>query len=244
VAGSEGWFVVDMVPGTDPVAEFQTALLRVAARPLPQTWPTSCTVTAWRSSRAALWVVPGDGGELVLVVDQFEELFTLVEDDEERAAFLASVMAAATEPDNRLRVVITLRADFYDRPLATGGLAELVRGATEAVVPLTPGELERAISGPAEQVGVTVDSALVAKMVADVTEQPGALPLLQYALTELFDRRQDATLTPGRPWRSGTGATQRKRRAGPGNASWSAALTAGCVRWWRCSPAPRSSPRA
>ncbi len=99
------------------------------------------------------------------------------------------------DPDSRVRIVTTLRADFYDRPLAYRGFAELVRARTEPVVPLTPEELERAISGPAQNAGVTVEPSLVAQVVADVSEQPGALPLLQYALTELFDGRSDGALT-------------------------------------------------
>ena len=61
-------------------------------------------------------LVPGDG-QLLLVVDQFEELFTLASEQDQRA-FLDGVMHAVSAPDSRLRVVATLRADFYDRPLA------------------------------------------------------------------------------------------------------------------------------
>jgi WD40 repeat protein len=129
------------------------------------------------------------------VVDQFEEVFTRVETDASRVAFLRSLVAAAGDPASRVRVVVTLRADFYDRPLRHPGLAELVREHTEAVVPLSAEELERAVTVPARQVGVDVEAGLVARIVADVADQPGALPLVQYALTELFDRRADATLT-------------------------------------------------
>ena len=138
---------------------------------------------------------PRPGSELVLVIDQLEEVFTLVEDESERRRFLDGVRVAVTGSDSRVRIVTTLRADFYDRPLAYRGFAELVRARTEPVVPLTPEELERAISGPARNVGVTVEPSLVAQVVSDVSEQPGALPLLQYALTELFDGRSDGALT-------------------------------------------------
>jgi hypothetical protein len=92
-------------------------------------------------------------------------------------------------------VVVTLRADYYDRPLGSPEIAELVRARTEAVVPLTAAELDRAVRGPAERVGVAVDRDLVAHVVADVAAAPAGLPLLQYALTEVFDRRADGRLT-------------------------------------------------
>ena len=135
------------------------------------------------------------GSELVLVIDQLEEIFTLVEDEAERRRFLDCVRVAVTVPDSCLRIVSTLRADFFDRPLAYRGFAELVRSRTEPIVPLAPQELERAISGPAENVGVAIEPALVAQVVADVAEHPGALPLMQYALTELFANRSDGVLS-------------------------------------------------
>ena len=93
------------------------------------------------------------------------------------------------DPQSRLRVVTTLRADFYDRPLLYSGFAELMRDHVEAVVPLLPSEFERAISGPVERVGAALEPGLLSELIADVADEPGALPLLQYALTELYERR-------------------------------------------------------
>ena len=94
-----------------------------------------------------------------------------------------------------MRVVITLRADFFDRPLKDMDLSALLQDRTELVVPLSVGELESAIRGPAERVGVEVEPGLLTAMVAEVKEQPGALPLLQFALTELFERRENHRMT-------------------------------------------------
>ena len=131
----------------------------------------------------------------MLVIDQFEELFTLVRDEALRTHFIDNLLAAVTDPRGRVRVVLTLRADFYDRPLLYPRLAELVRSHTEIIVPLSASELERAIVGPAEQVGLTFEAGLVATILKDVGEQPGTLPLLEYALFELYERRQDRLLT-------------------------------------------------
>src|SRR5262245_5158747 len=193
IPGSESWRIADMFPGTRPLDGLEAALLRAVPDP-----PASLMDQLERDEhglhRAVLRLLPSDGSELVLVIDQFEEVFTLVEDERMRAQFLGSLEAAATDPHSRLRVVATLRADFYDRPLLYRGFAELFKSRVEALVPLSAEELEKAISGPARRVDVSLEPGLVAAMLADVAEEPGALPLMEYALTELFDRRDGRTL--------------------------------------------------
>ena len=193
IAGSEGWHIADMFPGAHPLDGLESALLRAAPDP-----PSSLMEQLERDEhglhRAVLRLLPSDQSELVLVIDQFEEVFTLVEDEDVRTHFLGSLEAAANDPRSRLRVVVTLRADFYDRPLLYRGFAELFKSRVEAVVPLSAEELERAISGPAKRVDVSLEPGLVAAMLADVAEEPGALPLMEYALTELFERRDGRTL--------------------------------------------------
>ena len=192
--GSDRWFYVEMLPGAHPFEELETALQHVAVDP-----PSDLLGTLEGSDDGLAQIVrrilPDDGTELVLVVDQLEEVFTMVEDEQLRNRFLRSLVAATQGSGARLRVIVTLRADFYDRPLSVPELAELMQTRTATVVPLTPEELERAIDGPAAQVGVVPELALVAEVVADVSERPGALPLLQYALTELFEARRGNTMT-------------------------------------------------
>ncbi|MBZ0290850.1 MAG: WD40 repeat domain-containing protein, partial [Anaerolineae bacterium] len=86
-------------------------------------------------------------------------------------------------------------ADFYDRPLLYSEFGELVRESTEVVLPLSREELQRAIVEPAESAGLGLESGLVTAIMMDVGEQPGTLPLLQFALTELFERRDGRWLT-------------------------------------------------
>src|SRR5262249_23234135 len=81
------------------------------------------------------------------------------------------------------------------RPLRYANFGELLRKRTEVVLPLLPDELRQAILSPAERVGLTLENGLVDAIVNDVGEQPGTLPLLQYALTELYERRHGSTLT-------------------------------------------------
>ena len=197
--GSEEWFIVDMTPGSYPLEELESALLRVAVNP-----PPGLLEPLQKDERGLLRtlkrLLPQDKNvdkpsQLLLVIDQFEELFTLVQNEADRTHFLDNLFTALTDAQSRLRVIVTLRADFYDRPLQLPQLGEWLRQRTELVLPLTVAELEQAITAPAASMGVTLESALVSAIITDVNEQPGALPLLQYALTELFERRDGRTLT-------------------------------------------------
>ena len=192
--GSERWFITDMIPGAHPLDELEVALIHIAAN-RPEDLREQLERNERGLVRAAQIILPDDGSELVIVIDQFEELFTLVEDEARRAHFLDLLYTAVIDPRSRVRVVVTLRADFYDRPLQYPDFGELVRSRMETVLPLSAEELERAITGPAQRVSVHFEEGLVATMVSDVNYQPGALPLLQYALTELFEARKNRTLT-------------------------------------------------
>jgi serine/threonine protein kinase/DNA-binding XRE family transcriptional regulator len=193
--GSENWFIVDLTPGSQPWAEVADALQRVAVNPTPD-----LLVQLQKDNRGLLRMathcLPEDGEtELVLLVDQFEELFTLVEEEAVREAFLQSLVTAVLDPHSRLRIVITLRADFTDRPLQYVDFGELMEQRLALVLPLTPDELTQAITKPVEKLGMAMSPELVSTIIQDVGNQPGMLPLLQYALTELFEQRQGRTLT-------------------------------------------------
>ena len=197
--GSQDWFIVQMTPGSYPLEELEAALLNVAVDP-----PPSLLEPLQKDARGLVRVLkrllPQDRdaenpSQLLLVIDQFEELFTLTESEEERIHFLENLLTALTEAHSRLWVIVTLRADFYDRPLQFPQLGEWLRQRTELVLPLTTSELEQAITMPAANMGVTLEPGLVSAIMVDVKEQPGALPLLQYALTELFERRNGRNMT-------------------------------------------------
>ena len=190
---AEATFVAEMLPGRHPMDELEAALQRVAVRSVGHL--RDVLDSSSRGLLDAADVVLQPRAELTLLVDQFEETFTLAEDEHERESFLDCLRVAVVDPDSRVRIVVTMRADFYDRPLLYPRFGELFAARTEAVSPMTPDELEEAIRRPAEAVGVKVEPGLLAEMIADVAHQPGALPLVQYALTETFERREDARLT-------------------------------------------------
>jgi DNA-binding SARP family transcriptional activator/ABC-type glycerol-3-phosphate transport system substrate-binding protein/tRNA A-37 threonylcarbamoyl transferase component Bud32 len=189
--GSDDWFVVDMTPAPHPFEELESALTRVAVDP-PSTLLEQLAGAESGLRRVVRQLLP-EGSQLLLVVDQFEELFTQVS-DETADRFIDALVDAVSDPHSIVRIVITLRADFYDRPLRHRGLGELLRDGTEVITPMSPEELEQAITRPAAMVGVAFEPALVAQLVADVVDRPGALPLMQFTLTELFDNRASATV--------------------------------------------------
>jgi WD40 repeat protein/DNA-binding SARP family transcriptional activator len=195
VPESERWRIAVMKPGAHPLEELEASLLRVAVNPPPSLMEQLESPDDRGLCRSVKRVLHADNSELVLIVDQFEELFTLVPDDGLRSRFLTLVERAVSDPGSRLRVVVTLRADHYDRPLSHRTFGELLQDRVLTVLPLVPEEIDRAVSTPASRVGVSLEQGLVAEIVADVIDEPGVLPLLQYALTELFERREDAVLT-------------------------------------------------
>lgn len=197
-AGADRWFVIEMTPGSEPFKKLEQALTGVAVD-LPADLLGTLNFDPEGLARVLRRVLPpeddGQLPQLLLVVDQFEELFTLVEDPAVRARFIESLMTALNQPDSQLRVLTTVRADFYDRPLQVPALADLLRTRTEVVPPMSRSEFEQAMSHPARLNGITLEPRLLAAMMADAADQPGVLPLMQYALTELFERRHNGQMT-------------------------------------------------
>jgi WD40 repeat protein/class 3 adenylate cyclase len=132
----------------------------------------------------------GDGD--LLVVDQFEEVFTLCRDEEERGAFIDALLDAA---ERGTRVVVALRADFYGHCAAYPRFAAALKQQQELVGPMNEEELRRAIERPAEHAGLLLEPGLVEAILRDVAGQPGALPLLSHSLLETWKRRSGRMLT-------------------------------------------------
>ncbi|MEU7576648.1 hypothetical protein AB0B50_03465 [Streptomyces sp. NPDC041068] len=133
--------------------------------------------------------------ELLLVVDQFEEVFALCSDAEERTRFITALLTAAGAANSRTRAVLGVRADFYARCAQHPDLVEALRDAQFLVGPMTTDELRRAISRPAARAACTVEGALLARVIADATGRATVLPLVSHALRETWRRRSGSALT-------------------------------------------------
>jgi WD40 repeat protein/DNA-binding SARP family transcriptional activator len=133
-------------------------------------------------------------GRAVLVVDQFEEAFTVCRDGHERAAFLDALVELAEDREHAVQTVLAVRADFCGHCATDDRLARLV-GANQVLVgPMRRDELRRAIEEPARRAGLTVEPALTDALIADTLDQPGGLPLLSAALLEQWRERDGRTL--------------------------------------------------
>src|SRR6266498_6029583 len=147
-----------------------------------------------------------DGGQaasrqLLLLVDQFEETFTLCHDESERIGFTEDLLNLAQDPSQKTAVVITLRADFYSHCAQYPLLREAVAGEQEYIGQMTADELRRAIEEPARRAGWQFEPGLVELLLNDIGAQgtgepePGALPLLSHALLATWERRRGRTFT-------------------------------------------------
>ncbi|MBM2848373.1 MAG: repeat protein [Anaerolineales bacterium] len=170
VPGSEHWrYARPMVPGSNPVAALEHALRSLPAEADPPQ-------------------------PLVLVVDQFEEIFTL-SDKSEREAFVGRVLELLHDPSIPHRVILTMRTDFYDRIATFSEFKSEFEKAVERVRPLSAAELRRAIEEPANKVGLKFEEGVVTSLLEDILGEPAALPLLQFTLLQLWEKRQRNRVT-------------------------------------------------
>lgn len=173
--------VATLVPGDHP-----TIALGQALREITATESASNDPHDWFRNALA-----DSAGPIVLVVDQFEECWTLA-DAAERERFTSALVAAS---NYGIRCVTTIRADLYDRPLQHALIGQMVADGTFALPPLTPQALEDVVVRPAEQHGVDFEDGVVTTIVAAASAQPAGLPMLQFAMAELYERRVDNHVT-------------------------------------------------
>lgn len=162
LAGSAPPVVLVTTPGPDPLGELAVRLARLTGVPAGALRADLAADPA-NLHLAVRQAVGGDEGgpELLLVVDQFEEIFTQCRDDHNRAGFVAALLAAVRAPRSRLRVVLGVRADFYGRCAESPDLPAALSGAQVLVGPMTPPQVRDAVVRPAERAGAMVEGALV-----------------------------------------------------------------------------------
>lgn len=137
------------------------------------------------------------GTYVVLLIDQFEELFSPDVSEQERQSFIDLLVTAATEVQGPVLVLLTLRADLYDRPMAYPALGRLIQQNQCAVLPMDVEDLRSVIERPVLQsdVRLVFDEDLVGDLLFDMHGQTGALPLLEFTLDQLFQHRRGYRLT-------------------------------------------------
>jgi hypothetical protein len=196
------WPIHVFTPTADPL----TALAEPLTRNVESVTAFETLIDDLESSSRALELFVArrlkqkDLSGFLLVIDQFEELFTLCKQEEKRRAFVDNIVNAV-QADNGLRIILTLRADFYHRCLAYESLHVLLEEQQKIVPAMDADELRAAIEQPAARAGLVFEDGLVELLLRDVgatdggRPEPGALPLLSHALLETWRRRRGNRLT-------------------------------------------------
>ena len=197
--GSSDWQIYVLTPTAHPLESLAVSLIDKSDSVLAATSlmddllhdPRSLQVFTRRKLQLE------DNNYLLLVVDQFEELFALCHAEEERVAFIRNLLGAASESDGHILVVITLRADFYAYCANYNELREALSVNQEYIGTMSDEELRRAIEEPARRGRWELEPGLVDLLSHDVGHEPGALPLLSHAMLETWQRRRGRTMTLG-----------------------------------------------
>ncbi|MEH2332942.1 nSTAND1 domain-containing NTPase [Nostoc sp.] len=159
--GSSEWAIASFTPGEHPLGKLVDILTRQQQQNKPH----------------------------LLFIDQFEEVFTLCQDDEERKAFIRLIAQEVKKAEVETRIILTIRGDFLNRCADYREIITLINNIPPTsfiITPMSFAELEEAIEKPAKLHGVIFERGLVSQISADVVNRPGALPILQYALKELW----------------------------------------------------------
>ncbi|WP_158889307.1 BTAD domain-containing putative transcriptional regulator [Amycolatopsis anabasis] len=201
VPGFTGWTSVLLTPGEHPLRELAARLAAATGTPAAAlhrnlTADPACLGPLLRGSGTT-------GSAALLLIDQFEEIFTLCADDQERAHFIEALLSVVNTPSVPARVVLGVRADFYPSCAEFPALIALLRDQQVLVGPMAEACLRAVIEEPARFAGLTVEPALVETVLADVLGEPAALPLISHALLETWRRRDGDVLTVGHYVRAG-----------------------------------------
>lgn len=197
---SNAWPVVRMRPATNPWDSLQVALANheqiarhLAAVPALITRPEDEQRRLHLTAGIALHERPA-GHRLFVLIDQFEETFTLCQDEATRVKFIDNILWATSAAEGRAIVVLTMRSDFYAQCAAYPGLRAAVSDHQSLIGPLSEQELRETIETPAELAGGELEPGLLELLLADMEGRAGALPFLNHALEKLWRLRDGRRL--------------------------------------------------
>ena len=195
LAGSEAWrYYGPLVPGSNPLAKLARLFRPPAAD--PGAWDLHQIDRFLQDPHHLLHLVDESGeGPIVLIVDQFEELFTLCRDEALRQAFVDNLLTLLEAPAGQHRAIVTMRGDFESYVTRLPAFHAHYKDGVLHVPPLSAAELREAIEGPARGVGLRFEEGLVEALLHDLLGEPAALPLLQFTLLRLWEKRQRNRVT-------------------------------------------------
>ncbi|MEA5515899.1 eIF2A-related protein [Nodularia sp. UHCC 0506] len=193
--GSEDWWMRSFRPGTNPLQALSRRLVDSGTEKEKAYQQRQLEGMLYQGVEGlAHWVRHRPEPMVVLVVDQFEELFTTVP-SEDRQRFLEVVLGTLEYIPEKFKLIITLRADFIAPCLEVPSLVKLLQQSSVLLPPcLTEEEYRRIIINPAEQVGLTVETELVEVLMQELHHSPGDLPLLEFVLEQLWEYRKNGAI--------------------------------------------------
>ena len=193
--GSQRWLYLSLSPGRDPLEQLALAAARLRGDPADGEYLRQRVRPDPGALLDKLLALLSDQPQqrAVVLVDQFEEIFTQLgkEKEAERLAFLEALVKVCSQPEGRVLVICTMRSDFLSACASYPALNRLINQGFFQVGAMLPEELVQAIARPAQQVGLRIDPELVQQIVFDMQGEPGALPLMQFALKNLFETLQE-----------------------------------------------------
>ena len=198
--GKEKIRVAVLVPGTHPVEALAGVLAKAVTNdPLPVEKAVEFERVLNQRNDASLFdglrkiiaLIPGiTDSPLVILVDQFEEVYSLCKDDKARQIFIDNLLQAASDNTGNVSIVLTLRSDFLGEAQQHGALDNVISSDWSIIVPAMKAlELRRAIVEPARKFGSPLNEAVVDLLIKDTQEREGALPLLQFTLTRIWEEK-------------------------------------------------------
>ncbi|MCF4967678.1 nSTAND1 domain-containing NTPase [Nostoc sp. CMAA1605] len=194
--GSQDWWVRSFRPGKHPLETLSRRMVDSGTEREKAYQQMQLEGILYQGAEGfSHWVHQRPEPMVVLVVDQFEELFTLAA-SEDRQRFLEIVLGTVEKIPEKFKLIITLRADFIASCLEVTKLAQLLQKSSVLLPPcLTKEEYRRIIIHPAEQVGLTVEPELVEVLLQELNYSPGYLPLLEFVLEQLWEYREGGVIT-------------------------------------------------
>src|SRR5215471_8540769 len=193
-----GWHVAEMRPGGRPMWQLADALLTMAGRPRYEHDSAFLQAALERGPRSLIEYLHDlplpRGNNLLILVDQFEEVFRFAPGaaQEEADAFVALLLAATQQRNQPVYVIITMRSDFIGDCARFAGLPEAVNDAQFLTPRMTREQARQAIEGPASVFGGAVEPELVNRLLNDMGTDPDQLPLMQHALMRMWTRASEA----------------------------------------------------
>ncbi|MBK9782304.1 MAG: AAA family ATPase [Anaerolineales bacterium] len=191
IKGSDRWLYATMKPGRDPIESLASAFSRLKSPELGNYFRQHVDQLKVLHECAESALTDNKNQRLVLFIDQFEEVFTQINNEEERVAFLNLLTHAATIENGRVIILFSMRSDFVSNCATYPQLNELLSKQFRQIGAMQPEELVSAIAQPALRVRLRIDPDLIAQIINEMKGEPGALPLMQFALKDLFDSQQD-----------------------------------------------------